>query len=303
MEMTVRNISVRKPEGSKFMDQSAGIILEGGAMRSVFSAGILDRFMEEGIRFPNVLAISASAYAGMNYLSGQKGRMVTALIEPLREYKYMGLGTFLKKGTFFDMDYLFKDVPRLKSPFDFEAMKKNTSRFITSTVNCLTGELVYHEKFDSQEKLFEICQAANSMPLIAKVTTVDGIPMLDGGVSDAIPIAKAVEEGWKKIVVIFTRDASYRKKPYSIFYRLATRLVYHKYPNFRKLIKGRADRYNNALDKVAELEKEGRAFVFRPTAFSIKNGESNVELLMKYYRHGYDMAGERMEELKRFLEI
>lgn len=285
------------------METSSVLVLEGGAMRSVFSAGIIDCLMEKGIQIPNVLAISAGAYAGMNYLSGQKGRMVEAVIKPLGDYKYMGFGTYLKKGTFFDMDYFFQEIPKKRSPFHFKAFQESDSRFITSTLNCATGELMYHEKFQDEEQFFAICQAANSMPYIARVTQIDGIPVMDGGIKEAIPITKIMEEGFKKMVIVLTREESYRKKPYNWFYINVAKIIYRKYPEFVKLLKVRHNVYNDALKQVAQWEKEGKALVFRPTQITVKNSESNVDRLMEYYHYGYRVAKERIEELKRFLEI
>ena len=213
----------------------------------------------------------------------------------------MGLGTWLKTGSLFDMDYLFRQVPQ-KVPFDFETFKNSGMRFITSTVDCEKGEAVFYEDFKSEEEFFTICQAANSLPLIAKITEIDGQPMLDGGMADAIPIVKALEEGWKKIVVVFTREASYRKKDKPIDLRLSN-LVYRKYPRFIELINGRGKRYNDAIDTIARLEEEGRAFVFRPNKIKLKNKESNVDKLMEYYYHGYEVAKERYQDLLRFLEL
>lgn len=284
------------------MDNRIGIILEGGAMRSVFSAGVLDFLMDKEIHIPNVLAVSAGAYAGMNYASGQRGRCMEAVVEPLKEYCYMGLGTFFKKGTFFDMEYLFHEVPKTKVPFDFEAFQQFPGRFITSTVDCNSGEAIYHESFDSEDEFFSICQAANSLPLIAKVSDIQGKPMLDGGMADAIPITRALEESWQKIIVVFTRDASYRKKEKVNPYLAATNFVYRKYPKFLELIKGRAKRYNDAIDTVARLEQEGRAFVIRPTEVVVGNSESNVEKLTACYQHGYDTMQRRFEELLQFME-
>lgn len=283
------------------MNNRVGIILEGGAMRSVFSAGVMDCLMDKQLHIPNVLAVSAGAYAGMNYASGQRGRCLKSVVEPLRDYCYMGLGTFLKKGTFFDMDYLFEEIPKYKVPFDFETFKKFKGRFITSTVDCNTGETIYHEAFRDQEEFFAICKAANSLPLIARISQIQGRPMLDGGMADAIPITKALEEGWQKIIVVFTRDASYRKKEKSDLYMTAINFVYRKYPKFLELIRERAKRYNDAIDKVAELEKEGRAFVLRPTKYIVGNNESNVDKLKAYYLHGYETMEEKHEQLVEFL--
>ena len=283
------------------MNKNVGLLLEGGAMRSVFSAGVLDFFMDKKVEIPNILAVSAGAYAGMNYVSGQRGRVVDAIIEPLNTYKYMGVSTFLKKGTFFDMDYLFRQVPQNESPYHFDKMLDFDGRFITSTVNCVTGENIYHEKFRDKEEFLDIFQAANSMPLIAKTTKIDGYPMLDGGMVDAIPIGKALEEGWKKIIVVFTRNESYRKNPQSNAYSRAIKMVYRKYPKFIEVLEERSKRYNNSLDQIKELEQEGKAFVFRPSTVLVENSESNVGKLMEYYNHGYETAQEKYEEFQGFL--
>ena len=190
--------------------KEAGIMIEGGAMRSVFAAGVLDFLLEKGIEIPNVLAVSAGAYAGMNYISGQMGRAVDAVIKPLEKEKYMGAKTFLKKGTFFDMDYLFDVVPKKQAPFDFETFKNSAKRFIINTTDCLTGKSVYYEDFDTEEQFWKICRAANSLPFISRVSRINDIPMLDGGLADALPMEKVQEEGWEKLLVILTRKEDYR---------------------------------------------------------------------------------------------
>lgn len=283
------------------MDNRVGMVLEGGAMRCIFSAGIMDFLAEKEIKIPNILAVSAGAYVGMNYASGQRGRCMEALVEPLRDYKYMGLGTFFKKGTFFDMDYLFDVVPLEKAPFDFEAFKNFEGRFITSTVDLNKGETVYHENFETEKEFFDVCKAANSMPFIAKISQINGIPMLDGGMDDAIPIKKALDEGWEKIIVVFTRDIKYRKKDKQGLYMKLLRMVYRKYPKFIELVEERPKRYNNAIETIERLEKEGRAFVFRPTEMTVDNSESDVDKLTAYYQHGYNTAKARYDELIAFL--
>lgn len=280
--------------------KQSGIILEGGAMRSVFEAGVLDFFMEKGIEISNVLAVSAGAYAGMNYVSGQKGRMVDAVIKPLEHSKYIGFSTFLKKGTFFDMDYFFDKIPKLLSPFDFETFKNSAKRFLINTVDCRTGEGVYHEHFDTEENFWKLCRAANSLPFISKVSQIDGRPMLDGGLAEAIPIVKALEEGWEKIIVVLTRKSGYRKKN-RYFYMLMMHLIYGKYPELIRTVAGRAKRYNDSLNMIDKLEKEGKALVLRPTEIAIRNQEADVDTLMKYYQHGYDTAKKKEEEIRKFL--
>lgn len=275
-------------------------MIEGGAMRSVFAAGVLDFLMDKGIEIPNVLAVSAGAYAGMNYVSGQRGRAVDAVIKPLEKEKYMGPATFLKKGTFFDMDYLFDIVPKQLAPFDFDTFCNSAKRFIVNTTDCRTGESVYYEEFLSEEHFWEVCRAANSLPFISKVSRIDGIPMLDGGMADALPIAKIFEEGWEKVLVILTRKSDYRKK-YRFFYMLMIRIIYHKYPEFIKTVAGRAQKYNKCLDRLEEMEREGKALILRPSKLAVNNNESDVDTLMKYYQHGYEEAMGREGEIYSFL--
>ncbi len=280
--------------------ENTGILIEGGAMRSVFAAGVLDFLMEKKIQVPNVLAVSAGAYAGMNYVSGQKGRAVEAVIKPLAKEKYMGPATFLKKGTFFDMDFLFDEVPKKLAPFDFKTFCNSKKRFIINTTDCRTGKSVYHETFETEDRFWKICRAANSLPFISRVSQIDGIPMLDGGMADALPIGKIIEEGWNKVLVILTRKSSYRKK-YRFFYMMMIRLVYHKYPDFIKTVSGRAKKYNACLNKIEQMEKEGKALIFRPSKYAVENNESDVDTLMRYYRHGYEEAMGREEEICNFL--
>lgn len=236
----------------------------------------------------------------MNYVSGQKGRVLEAVIKPLKEYKYLGIGTFFKKGTFFDMEYLFNEVPKKKVPFDFDAFFNSAKHFLISTTDCITGKCIYHDQFQNQDEFWKICKTANSLPFIARITPINGVPMLDGGVADAIPVKKALEEGWDKLIVILTRKGDYRKK-YRPLYQFFVRRVYRKYPELVRVLEERADTYNQSLELVKRLEEEGKALVFRPTGIVVKNQESNVETLICSYKHGYADAEQRHGEIENFL--
>lgn len=284
------------------MNKDYGLVLEGGAMRSVFCTGVLDCFLDEKIIFPNIMTLSAGAYAATGYAAGWRNWVFDAIINPLKEYKYLGPSVFFKKGTFFDMDYLFDVIPKTVAPLDFQAFCESGIRFIISTVNCVTAQTVYHERFESLEQLLLTCKASNSLPFIARVCELNGQPMLDGGMDQAIPIAKAVEEGWKKILVVLTRDSSYRKAKQHPLYLAAVKAMYHKYPEFYKLVKSRPARYNESLEQVLSLEKEGRVMVIRPEELVLKNSEADPEILTAYHQHGYDIAKKRMDEIKAFLQ-
>lgn len=285
------------------MEGKVGIILEGGAMRSIFTAGIMDFFLDKKIEIPNVLAVSAGAYAGMNYMSGQRGRVLESVVEPLRTRKLLGPSVFFKTGDFFNMDLLFDKIPKYECPFDFEAFKNSTKRFLTSTINCNTGEAVYYDKFKDLDEFLNIIRVGNSLPMLARVGYVDGVPMMDGGMADAIPIAKAIEEKWDKIIVVFTRDMSYRKSAKGDIYNSwFVKVFYHKYKGLLKAIDKRPGKYNDSIELLNKLEAEGKAFVYRPEGITLTNKESDPDVLTKYYHVGYDYAESRYDELMEFLD-
>lgn len=284
------------------MDKKTGIILEGGAMRSIYTAGVMDFFLDKGIEIPNVLAISAGAYAGMNYVSGQRGRILDSVIKPMETQKMLGPGVLMKTGDFFNMDLLFGKIPKEDCPFDFESFINSGKRFITSAIDCNTGEARYFEKFESLDEFLHICRVGNSLPLLAQMGEIDGIPMMDGGMCDAIPIEKALEEGWEKIIVVFTRDASYRKSAHGDIYNSRmVKWLYRKYPGLLKAIDARPKKYNNSIEQLQKMEKEGKAFIIRPYGITLTNNEARADILKHYYEVGYEQAAERYDDLMAFL--
>ncbi len=283
------------------MKETTGLLLEGGALRSVFTAGVLDFFMDQDFYVPNVVAVSAGAYAGMNYVAKQRGRTADTNIETFRHTKYVGFKTLLRTGELFDMDLLFHEFPNGDKPFDYDTFSTSEQHFLMSTVDCTTGEPVYYSQFNDKEQLMRIARASNSLPFISKIVDINGVPMLDGGMYDAIPIDKALEEGIDKIIVIFTRTGEYRKKK-RYLYMFFLRMLYRKFPKFVKMVESRPQRYNDAIDRINQLEQEGKAFVIRPIEKPVANNETNPDKLMKFYEHGYQCAKERFEALKKFLE-
>ncbi len=282
------------------MKKTTGLLLEGGALRSVFTAGVLDYFMDMDFYVPNVMALSASAYTGMNYIAKQRGRTVDVNITSLKTEKYMGLKTLFRTGELFDMDMLFNQYPNGDYPFDYDTFMHSDQQFTMSTVNCNTGKPIYFDHFDDPKKLMQIARASNSLPFLSKVVEIDGIPMLDGGMYDAIPIEKTLEKGIDKVIVVLTRLEDYRKVPRHV-YMFFLRLIYRRYPEFVKMVAKRPQRYNNALEMINRLEQEGIAYVIRPERKPVKNNEANPDKLMAFYQHGYDCAKRHFQELQRFL--
>ncbi len=280
-----------------------GVLLEGGAMRNVFTAGIMDLFLEKEIDVRNVLAVSGGAFVGMNYVSGQHGRIMDAVVNPMATERITSGFNLLTGGEYFNMDLLFDEIPKRRCPFDYEAFVRSGRRFITTTIDCNTGEAKYYDTFKDMDDFLHILRVANSLPLLAKVGHIDGVPMMDGGMADAIPIDYAMNDGWDKVIVILTRERDYRKSPKGDIYNSRwVKVLYHRYKGLIKAIDERPAKYNARLDEIEKLEREGKVFVFRPEGIELKNHEDDVDALNGYYRAGHEMAERRYDELKAWLE-
>jgi len=282
------------------MLKNSAIVLEGGAFRSIFSAGILDYFQDQDFYIPNIVTLSAGAYMALNYVSKQKGRVVRTNIETLRKTRYLGLGTYFRTGNLFDMNFLFDKLPNELEPFDYDTFFSSDLRLVMHVTNCETGKAIYYDEYGDKKRLMDICRASNSMPFITTIVNIDGQPMLDGGMYDAIPIEKAIADGNEKIIVVFTRTKDYRKKS-RWFYLLMVRLVYRKFPEFIKTVTQRSERYNETIELIERLEKEGKVYIIRPEEKPVKNHETNPDKLLKFYNHGYELAKEKFQEIKDFL--
>lgn len=261
------------------------LVLEGGGMRGVFTCGVLDSFMDRGIRFPYVIGVSAGACNGLSYMSGQRGRAKFSNIDLLQKYHYIGLKYLWKKRNIMDFDLLFHDFPEQILPYDYEAYFNNPARYVMVTTNCLTGEANYLEEKRRKERVIDIVRASSSLPFVCPIVRVDGIPMLDGGIVDSIPLAHALADGCTKAVVVLTRNLGYRKK---IQGTRVPAFVYRKYPLLQQAINRRSVVYNGQLDLVERLEAEGQAVVIRPQQpVQVDRIERDVHKLTALYDEGY----------------
>lgn len=268
--------------------EDVGLVLEGGAMRGVFTCGVLDYFMERGIRFPYVIGVSAGACNGASYVSNQKGRAKFSNIDLLEKYRYVGFRHYLRRRNIMDFDLLFDDFPNRILPFDFDAYSEAGISFEMVVSNCLTGEAEYMEEYKDHDRLLSILRASSSMPFFSPVTYVDDLPMLDGGVCDSIPVQRCIDKGYSKMVIILTRNKGYRKKTEGA--KLPP-FIFRKYPRMREAINNRNEIYNRQLDLVDELERSGRAVVIRPVEpMTINRIENDTEVLNHFYNHGLECA-------------
>lgn len=275
--------------------EGTALVLEGGAMRGVFTCGVLDWMMDNNVHFPYVIGVSAGACNGASYISNQKGRARYSNIELLEKYKYAGFKHYLKKRNFLDFDLLFNEFPYTILPFDFDTYADSGKRFEMVASNCLTGQAEYFEEYADHDYLLTILRASSSMPFFSPVVNVAGIPMLDGGVCDSIPVARAMSKGYDKAVVVLTRNKGYRKAKTSL---KIPSFILKQYPLMREAINRRNELYNAQLDLVDTLESEGKIKVIRPNEpMTIDRIENDTNKLIHFYDHGYECASTVLADL------
>lgn len=268
--------------------QSSGLILEGGGMRGVFTCGVLDNLMDRDIRFPYTIGVSAGACNGLSYMSRQRGRAKYSNIDLLDKYKYISIKRLLTQGNIMDFELLFHKFPEEIIPYDYDAYARCSERYEMVTTNCITGKACYYEEKNDHKRIIDIVKASSSLPFVCPITEVDGIPMLDGGIADSIPLLRARELGYDKNVVVLTRNKGYRKSSKS---STIPPFIYRKYPLLRKAIAARNSLYNRQVDLIETLEEKGELTVIRPELpIEVGRIERNISKLLDLYHQGYKLA-------------
>ena len=270
------------------IDGKTALVLEGGGLRGVFTCGVLDFFMDKGIHFPFTVGVSAGACNGLSFMSGQRGRARSSNIDLMDKYHYIGFRYLLTQRCIMDFKLLFEDFPERIIPYDYNAYFSNPDRFVMVATNCLTGKAEYLEERSSSARVMDIVRASSSLPFASPITYVDGIPMLDGGIADSIPVEYAISQGYEKIVVVLTRNKGYRKKNSRM---PLAKVAYRKYPNLQKALAERNAVYNRTIDLVERLEDEGRIIVIRPSKpVEVGRMEKDTSKLAALYEEGYNEA-------------
>ncbi len=276
------------------------LVMEGGAMRGVFTAGVLDVFMENGIVLDGAVGISAGACFGINYKSGQIGRTIRYNKRFAGDKRYCSFESFIRTGDLFGADFCYRIMPFELDVFDFDAFEKNPMEFYVGATDVITGKAVYHKLKDCKEKDLDWIRASASMPLVSNMVKVDGYKLLDGGIADSIPYRYMEKLGYDKSVIILTQTSTYRKKKNSLMPLIA--LKYRKYPGLVHAMENRHIMYNKQLKGVRKREKEGTAFVIRPPHDpGISRIEKDPKELERVYRMGREEALRRLPDLKTFL--
>ncbi len=275
-----------------------GLVLEGGAMRGMYTAGVLDIFLDQGIAVDGVIGVSAGVLFGVNYLSKQRGRSIRYNKKFNGDRRYMGMHSLLTTGNIVNTEFAYYTVPYELDVFDDETFKHSGVPFYAVVTNMLTGKPEYIQ-IESVFEQMEVLRASASMPHVSKPVYLDGIPYLDGGIADSIPYQKMMDLGYDKIIVVLTRDFSYRKKPSS---KLPSAIHYRNYPEFRNTLEHRYESYNASVAHLRWLEKQGNVFVIRPSSpIGIKRIEKDAEKLQTVYELGLHDATNALADLKTYL--
>lgn len=276
-----------------------GLVLEGGAMRGIYTAGVLDVFMEEGLIFDGVIGVSAGAIHGASFIAKQKGRNLRYYKKYSKDKRFMSFHSLLTTGDLVNEQFCYHDLPDIFDPFDYASFQSSKTEFYATCTNVETGKAEYLKMKDAKKEI-DLLRASASMPFVTKIVEYNGKKLLDGGCADSIPVKACVNMGFDRPVVVLTREDGYVKKPQNP--RIA-RAFYRKYPQFVETIKNRHRNYNGTIHLIHKWEEEGHIFVIRPSQkLDIGRMEKNPEELQRIYDIGVKDARNKIEELKKWLK-
>ena len=278
----------------------AGLVVEGGGMRGVYTAGVLDYFMEKNLYFDDCYGVSAGACHISSYVSKQIGRSMKVTLDYINDKRYCSINSLIKTGDMFGVEMLYDIIPNKLELYDYETFNKFKGNFYSVVTNCKTGKAEYIKIKDMKKDIIAV-RASSSLPLLSRIVEINGKEYLDGGITDSIPIKKSIKDGHKKNVVILTRDKTYRKsKPKFLSF---FKLKYKKYPNLVKAIENRYKMYNETLDFIEEEKAKNKVFIIQPKLpVKISRIEKDKDKLKALYNQGYEDAKELYEDLMKFLE-
>ncbi len=278
----------------------ANLVLEGGAMRGQFTAGVLDFFMDKKLFCERVIGVSAGALCGYNYVAGEDGRTCYLNTKYCTDWRYLSMQSFVRTGNACGREFAFDEIPNRLEPFNYAAFDESPMRLVTVASNLVTGEADYHEFADSLADLPYLI-ASSSMPLVSRTVEVDGKLLLDGGTCDSVPLTYSLLTGARKHIVVLTQAADYVKGPNKLMALLRQR--YHDYPYYLERLHLRHYEYNRLYRALPRLHDEGRIFVLRPPEpVTVSSMEKDADKLFALYEQGYATAALSWDALVRYLE-
>lgn len=281
------------------MAMKKGLVLEGGAMRGLFSAGVIDILMENNLLPDGVIGVSAGAAFGCNIKSKQPGRVIRYNKKLAHDWRYASFRSLLTTGDYFGGEYAYHYMPRHLDYFDVETFNNNPMEFWAVCTNVGTGKAVYKRLMEVDNNCLEYIRASASMPIAARIVTVEGKKLLDGGIADSIPLRFFQEQGYDRNLVVLTQPANYVKEPNKLMPLM--RLWLRRHPRIIRALEQRHIMYNNQLEYVRQEEKMSNTLVLRPEAvLTIGHLSHNPDDMQATYEHGRKVATKHLEEIKAF---
>ena len=278
-----------------------GLVLEGGALRGIYTAGVLDVLLKNNVKVDKIIGVSAGALFGVNYKSNQSGRALRYNLKYCNNKNYMSFYSFFTTGNIVNREFCFDKLVNELDPFDYETYSNNNIDFYATVTNLETGKAEYHLIKDIRnEKDSEYLRASGSMPFVSRIVEVDGKKYLDGAIADSIPVDKMLTMSVDKIIVVPTRPIDFRRRKKTAIFN---KLKYKKYPNFVDKLSNRYKMYNKEVERIIDLENQGKVFVIRPSRFvNIKRLEKNPKIIQEMYDLGVSDTKSKLKELKKYLE-
>ena len=277
-----------------------GIVVEGGGMRGIYGAGVLDVLLENDIKADGLIGVSAGAIHGCSFVSGQKGRSIRYNLKYSRDPRYMSMRSLIRTGDMFGIDFCYRELPETLDPFDNETFESSSTEYYVTCTDVETGQPVYHRCPSLRGDRIDWVRASASMPLASRIVELDGKKLLDGGVADSIPVMAFRKMGFKTDLVILTRPEGYRKKQNPMLPLI--RRAYREYPEFVETAASRHLVYNRELDEISRLEREGEILVIRPSRrIKISRTERRPERIEQMYRLGREDAMKAFSGIKAFM--
>lgn len=279
---------------------NCGLVLEGGGMKGLYTAGVLEYFLENELFFSYVSGVSAGACMGASYVSRQKGRNKEVNVGLASDPRFLSWRNLIFKRELFGMDFLFDEIPNKLVPFDYEAFRESKERFLVATMDCQTGEARYYDKEKHGKDILKIIRASSSLPFIAAPVEYEGRMLLDGGLVDPVPVKKSIEDGNEKNIVVLTKGENKRLEPGRTSGLM--RLLYRKYPAVAESFRKRLVTYNETLGFLEKEQKSGNIFIIQPSReLPVSSFERNEARLLSLYDLGYNDAKNNVIRLKQWL--
>lgn len=275
-----------------------GLVLEGGAMRGMFTAGVLDVFMENNIKVTDIVGVSAGTLFGINYVSKQPKRALRYNLRYINDNRYMSIKSLMRTGNLINKDFTYYKLPFQLDVFDNKTFKQSDINFFATVTNIETGEAEFI-KIEDAFKQMETLRATSALPFISEIIEINGKKYLDGGIANSIPVDYFEKQNYDKIIVILTRPIDYRKKKST---GVQFKVAYSKYPKLIEKLENRYKDYNDTVERIVELEKQGKVLVIRPDEeITIKRLEKDTDKLQHVYDLGIKNGKESIERVKNYL--